>query len=91
MFGNFFNFQSKNKEPKSGKDESAKKGKNKKGKDNKKESEAEKVTEVIKDDDEQEWMLRSKTFLLMLKIFANIFFVIFRSKIICIKIIKKQY
>ena len=40
MFGNFFNFQSKNKDGKSVKDERSKKNKNKKGKDKGKETTA---------------------------------------------------
>jgi len=60
MFGNFFNFQSKNKDGKATKDESSKKSKSKKGKD-KKESTAEenvvKITppDVIKNDDDEQF------------------------------------
>ena len=61
MFGNFFNFQSKNKDGKAAnKDESSKKSKNKKGKDGKKESAVEETdvaklsaAEVIKNDDDE--------------------------------------
>ena len=56
MFGNFFSFQSKNKEGKSNKDESGKKNKSKKGKDKDKDRKEEKdhlETELLKDEDEQ--------------------------------------
>ncbi len=67
MFGNFFNFQSKNKDGKAGKDESSKKSKNKKGKDNKKESAVEdndaKLTlDVIKIDDDEQVAILLKLF-----------------------------
>jgi hypothetical protein len=60
MFGNFFSFQSKNKEGKPPKEENSKKNKNKKGKENKKDG-TEAATEenhkenvqVIKDEEEQ--------------------------------------